>query len=115
MKERKDQYDKDRKGRRSREYLDWSWNYVKMKGEGVNLERVYARKKAYLQNLLENKDYPRLAEEMKDYDRIMKKYLGAGEVYEPDQEIFQIYLKVLAVTGKKVLLNKIQKASGQMA
>ena len=115
VKERKDQYDKDRKGRKSREYLDWSWNYVKMKGEGVNLESVYARKKAYLQNLLENKDYPRLAEEMKDYDRIMKKYLGAGEVYEPDQEIFQIYLKVLAATGKNGLLNKIKKASGQTA
>ena len=111
VKERRDQYNKDRKGRKSREYLDWSWNYVKLKGEGVNLAEVYARKKECLLNLMENRDYPRLSEELKDYDKIMKKYLETGELYAPDQEIFQIYLQLLLATGKKSLLNKIKKFS----
>lgn len=112
VKERKDQYDKDKKGRKAREYLDWSWNYVKTKGEGVNLAGVYAQKKEYLANLLDNQDYPRLSGEMKDYDRVMKKYLEAGEVYKPDEEIFQIYWKLLEATGKKSLRNKIQRVGG---
>lgn len=41
----------------------------------------------------------------------MKKYLEAGELYAPDQEIFQIYLQLLLATGKKGLLNKIKKFS----
>ena len=84
---------------------------MKLKGEGVNLAEVYTRKKEYLLNLMENRDYPRLSEELKDYDKIMKKYLEAGELYAPDQEIFQIYLQLLLATGKKSLLNKIKKFS----
>ena len=37
--------------------------------------------------------------------------LEAGELYAPDQEIFQIYLQLLLATGKKGLLNKIKKFS----
>ena len=84
---------------------------MKLKGEGVNLAEAYARKKEYLLNLMENRDYPRLSEELKDYDKIMKKYLETGELYAPDQEIFQIYLQLLLATGKKGLLNKIKKFS----
>ena len=111
VKERRNQYNKDRKGRKSREYLDWSWNYVTLKGEGVNLAEAYARKKEYLLNLMEYRDFPRLSEELKDYDKIMKKYQETGELYAPDQEIFQIYLQLLLATGKKGLLNKIKKFS----
>ena len=36
-KERDVQYRKYKKGRKSRESLDWSWEYVLLKGEGINL------------------------------------------------------------------------------
>lgn len=55
VKERDVQYRKDKKGRKSRESLDWSWEYVKLKGEGINLGQDYKEHKKYLMNLYENR------------------------------------------------------------
>ena len=109
LKGRRDQYKRDKKGRKRRECLDWSWKYVKMKGEGVNLGSAYMKKKEFLFNLMQDRDYPTLIAEMKNYDKMMKRYLQEGEIFMPDEEIFQIYLKVLEITGRKGMQDKIQQ------
>lgn len=107
LKERRDQYNKDKTGRKSRKYLDWSWNYVKMKGEGINLGNVYLKKKEFILNLAHDKDYPALVKEMKNYDKMMKRYMQNKELFIPDEELFKIYLKVLEITGRKDMQDKI--------
>lgn len=108
-KRRRDQYKRDEKGRKCREYLDWSWQYVKLKGEGTNLGSTYLRKKEFLLNLLQDRDYPTLIKEMKSYDKMMKRYMQNGEVFAPDEEIFQIYLKVLEITGRAGMQDQINQ------
>ena len=110
VKERNVQYRKDKKGRKSRESLDWSWEYVKLKGEGINLGQDYKEHKKYLMNLYENRDYLRLWDALKPYHNMMNKYRKKGEVYIPDQEIFDLYMKTLAVRGEDKRVKQIKSA-----
>ena len=101
---------KDKKGRKSRESLDWSWEYVKLKGEGINLGQDYKEHKKYLMNLYENRDYLRLWDALTPYHNMMNKYRKKGEVYIPDQEIFDLYMKMLAVQGEDKRVKQIKSA-----
>lgn len=109
VRERNRQYRKDEKGRKCREYLDWSWEYVKLKGEGMNLGQKYLKKKAYLVNLYQNRDYLRFSAEMKEYGQMMKKYLNNEEIFSPDPELTEMYLDLLEVMGNEKLRQKIKK------
>lgn len=109
IKERGRQYRRDRRGRKCREYLDWSWKYVKLKGDGINLGQKYLKKKAYLVNLYQSRDYLRFSAEMKEYGLMMKKYLENDEIFSPDPELTDMYLELLEVMGNEKLRQKIQK------
>ena len=84
--------------------------YVKLKGEGINLGQDYKEHKKYLMNLYENRDYLRLWDALKPYHNMMNKYRKKGEVYIPDQEIFNLYMKTLAVRGEDKRVKQIKSA-----
>ena len=91
---------KTKKAEKAVKALTSSWEYVKLKGEGINLGQDYKEHKKYLMNLYENRDYLRLWDALKPYHNMMNKYRKKGEVYIPDQEIFDLYMKTLAVWGE---------------
>ena len=109
VKERNRLYRKDAKGRKRREYLDWAWEYVKMKGEGRTLGLKYGEKKSRILNLYKNGDYLRLDREMKEFGKMMNRYLENEEVFVPDAELLEIYLSLLEKTGKTKQQEKIEK------
>lgn len=102
-------YRKDAKGRKRREYLDWAWEYVKMKGAGRTLAQQYTEKKSRILNLYKNEDYPRLEREMKEYGKMMNRYLEEEEVFAPDAELMEIYISLLEKTGRTKQQEKVEK------
>ena len=94
---------------RKKEYLNWSWNYVKFCASKIQLEKYYLDNKDYITNLYKNKDYPALEQIFIPYTRAMVKSLKNDEIFIPDEELQHIYLMVLEKTGRTNLKKKVEK------
>ena len=79
-----------------KEYLNWSWNYVKFCASKII-------------NLYKNKDYPALEKVFVPYTKAMVKSLKNDEVFIPDEELQHIYLDMLGVAGRTNLKKKVEK------
>lgn len=90
----------DSVGRRRQKYMKRWWKYASLCAARRNLNLYYAGKKAYLQRLYESGDFPRMEPVFSRYTAMMRRCLEEGEIYEPDGEIFAIYLEFLEKTGK---------------
>ncbi len=75
---------------RKKEYLNWSWNYVKFCASKIELEKYYLDNKEYIINLYKNKDYPALEKVFVPYTKAMVKSLKNDEVFIPDEELQHI-------------------------
>ena len=100
---------KSGRARRKKEYLNWSWNYVKFCASKIELEKYYLDNKEYITSLYKNKDYPALEKIFVPYTRAMVKSLKNDEVFIPDEEIQHIYLAVLEKAGRTNLKKKGEK------
>ena len=92
-----------------KEYLNWSWNYVKFCASKIELEKYYLDNKEYIINLYKNKDYPALEKVFVPYTKAMVKSLKNDEVFIPDEELQHIYLDMLGVAGRTNLKKKVEK------
>ena len=92
-----------------KEYLNWSWNYVKFCASKIELEKYYLDNKEYIINLYKNKDYPALEKVFVPYTKAMVKSLKNDEVFIPDEELQHIYLDMLRVAGRTNLKKKVEK------
>lgn len=102
-------------GRKNRAYLDWCWEYVKFCAAKKHREIYYSKKKDYIINLYENKDYMKLESVFRPYTRLMERCLKDKDVYVPDSELMDIYLDVLKKTGREKLLAQVEKQWRQCA
>ena len=93
-----------------KEYLNWSWNYVKFCASKIELEKYYLDNKEYIINLYKNKDYPALEKVFVPYTKAMVKSLKNDEVFIPDEELQHIYLDMLGVAGRTNLKKKVEKS-----
>ena len=93
---------------RSRDYFNWCWEYAKICAARRELSAVYIRKKDYIRNLWEDRDLVRLEEVFRPYKKMMKQCMDVEEVFEPDEEILDIYMRYLQETGALKTLEKIR-------
>ena len=100
---------KNGRARKKKEYLTWSWNYVKFCASRMKLEKYYEDQKEYILNLYKNKDYPALETIFVPYNRAMTKSLKNNEIFITDEELLEIYLDVLGKTGRTSLKSRIEK------
>ena len=97
------------KSRKKRAYLDESWEYVKFCASRIELEKYYLDQKEYIVNLYKNNDYLALEKVFAAYTRANTKSLKKDEIFVADEELEDIYLKMLEKTGRGALKEKIEK------
>ena len=92
-----------------KEYLNWSWNYVKFCASKIELEKYYLDNKEYIINLYKNKDYPALEKVFVPYTKAMVKSLKNDEVFIPDGA--SAYLSGYAGSSRK---DKSEEKGGEI-
>ena len=108
VKERRRQFLADNYALHYKDYFNWCWDYARTCAARKDLEAVYVRKKEYICNLWENRDFVRLETVFRPFKKMMKQCMEAEEIFEPDAEILEIYLNYLQATGALKTLDKIQ-------
>ena len=101
------QTDRETKGSKE-DYAAWCWEYVQFCAKKIQLEKYYADHKDYIVNLYKNKDYPRLEGFLAPYHQATLQSLKTQEIFVPDEEIFEIYLRILECKGMEPLKKEIE-------
>lgn len=109
IKARRKQYLKDSIGRRRQRYYNWCWSYAKLCAGKRKLNAYYSERKDYIKNLYKSGDYMRLETIFRPYTKLMLRCLKEKEIYVADEEILEIYLAVLKITGNEELKGQIEK------
>lgn len=92
-----------------KEYAEECWDYAKKCGSRQELRMIYDGKKEYIRNLWENRDLPALDRVFRPCEKMMKRCFQTEEIFQMDEEIMEIYLEYLQVSGKTKLLMNIEK------
>lgn len=106
---RRRQFLADNYVKRYKEYFDWCWEYAKSCAGRRELGAFYIEKKEYIRNLWKDRDLARLETVFRPYRQITKRFLDAEEVFAPDEEILDIYLKYQREIGNIDFAEKIEK------
>ena len=75
----------------------------------IELEKYYLDQKEYIINLYKNNDYLALEKVFAAYTKANTKSLKKDEIFVADEELEDIYLKMLEKTGRGALKEKIEK------
>ena len=91
------------------EYFNECWEYAKFCAERNDLGVAYLKKKEYIRNLCENRDLLRLDREFRLFRKMMNQSLERNEIFEPDEELLELYLNYLEMNGNKKAFNRIEQ------
>lgn len=86
-----------------------AWEIVKRSGDRLNLQLLYAPRKALLSRLLSEKDYSRLAYVMSDHQEITERYLGNNLGFAVNKELFALQSKLYRLMGDNERAKKLKK------
>lgn len=94
--------------RKARKYYLRAWDIANQSGEKFHLQEYYKPRMERIQNLSDAGDYCGLARELQPYDEAMQRYLSTGYRIVFDRKLYEIYLELLAVSGRWKLRERIE-------